>query len=234
MILSIFSWLSNALNQNAFIALSASFIWGILSILLSPCHLASIPLIVGFIDDQGDMKTKRAFLLASLFSIGILVTIFFVGVITSLMGRMSGDIGPCGNYFVSVIFFLVGLYLLDVIPMSFSGPSQVKMKRKGLIASFILGLIFGIALGPCTFAYMAPVLGATFTTAKTNIIYAVSLLIMYGIGHCSIIILAGTFTEIVQHYLNWNERSKGTRIIKKICGLLVIAGGIYLILTAQR
>ena len=46
-----------------------------------------------------------------------------------------------------------------VIPMPWSGPGQVNMKRKGLLAAFVLGLIFGIALGPCTFAYMAPMLG---------------------------------------------------------------------------
>jgi len=233
MILSLFEWLSNALNQNAFMALTASFIWGILSVLLSPCHLASIPLIVGFINDQGAIKTRRAFFLALLFSFGILVTIFLIGVITSLMGRMVGDIGAGGNYFVAAIFFIVGLYLLGVIPISFSGPGQVKMKRKGLIAAFVLGLLFGIALGPCTFAYMAPVLGVTFAMAKKNIIYAISLLTMYGIGHCSVIVLAGTFTEIVQHYLNWNEKSKGTIIIKKLCGILVIIGGIYLIINAK-
>ena len=34
-----------------------------LSILLSLCHLASIPLIVGFIDQQGRISTNRTFLL---------------------------------------------------------------------------------------------------------------------------------------------------------------------------
>ncbi|MFC2140422.1 cytochrome c biogenesis CcdA family protein [Candidatus Auribacterota bacterium] len=234
MILSLFEWLSNALNQNAFFALSAAFIWGVLSILLSPCHLASLPLIIGFINDQGKISTKRAFALSSLFSIGILLTIFFIGLLTSWMGRMVGDIGVWGIYFVALIFFMVGIYLLGFIPFSFLSPSQVNMKKKGLFASFILGLIFGLALGPCTFAYMAPVLGISFSLAKENIIYAISLMVLYGIGHCLVIVLAGTFTEIVQNYLNWNEKSKGTLIIKKICGVLVIAGGIYLIVIAQR
>lgn len=233
MILSLFSWLSDALNQNAFIALFASFVWGVLSVLLSPCHLASIPLIVGFIDDQGEIKTKRAFVLSVLFSTGILVTIFCIGVITSLMGRMLGDIGAWGNYLVAVVFFVVGLSLLGVIPLSFSSPDKSKMKRKGLIAAFILGLVFGIALGPCSFAYMAPVLGVTFASAKTNMIYAVALLAVYGVGHCSVIVLAGTFAEIMQHYLSWNKKARWSFVIKKICGLLVIAGGLYLIFTAK-
>jgi len=233
MIRIIFEWLSNTIQSTPVIALTGSFIWGVFSILLSPCHLASIPLIVGFIDEQGSITTKRAFWLASLFSIGILVTIGLIGFITGLIGRMLGDIGSIGNYIVAVIFFVVGLHLLEIIPFPFLGESgQPAFKKKGLLAAFILGLVFGVALGPCTFAYMAPMLGITFRIAATRPIYGIALLFIYGIGHCSVIVFAGTFTGIVQHYLNWNEKSKGAVLLKKICGVLVILGGIYLIWTA--
>lgn len=210
----------------------ASFVWGVLSIILSPCHLASIPLIVGFIDEQGRISTKRAFWISTLFALGILITIGAIGAVTAAAGRMMGDLGRYSNYFVALIFFLVGLHLLGVIPMPWSTPGQVGIKRKGLLASFILGLIFGIALGPCTFAYMAPMLGVTFKLAATNILYGILLLFVYAIGHCSVIIFAGTFTEMVQHYMNWNERSKGALILKKVCGILVLLGGLWLIYTA--
>lgn len=228
MILQLFTWLSDALGKNPAIALSASFVWGILSIVLSPCHLASIPLIVGFIDDQGKMTTKRAFVLSLLFSLGILITIIIIGIITTSMGRLAGDIGPWGNYMVAGIFFLVGLYLLDVVKFSF-GAAQPGIKKKGLLAALMLGLIFGIALGPCTFAYMAPVMGVTFAMANTRPVYAGSLLLMYALGHCAVIVLAGTFTEVVERYLDWTEKSKGAIILKKICGVLVILGGVYLL-----
>ena len=145
---------------------------------------------------------------------------------------MMGDVGRYGNYFVAVIFFVVGLHLLGVIPMPWSGPGQVGMKRKGMLAAFILGLVFGIALGPCTFAYMAPMLAVTFKLAATNLFYGVFLLLVYGIGHCSVIVFAGTFTEVVQRYMNWNEKSKGAIILKKICGILVLLAGFYLVYTA--
>jgi cytochrome c-type biogenesis protein len=106
------------------------------------------------------------------------------------------------------------------------------MKAKGLLAALILGLVFGIALGPCTFAYMAPMLGVTFKLARTNMLYGVLLLLTYGVGHCSVIVLAGTSTEVVQTYLDWNEVSKGAVVLKRICGLLVILGGLYLIYSA--
>ena len=214
-------------------ALSAAFVWGVLSILLSPCHLASIPLIVGFIDQQGRMTTRRAFTISLLFSVGILITIAVIGVITAAAGRMLGDVGRWGNYGVAVIFFVVGLYLLDAIRIPMPGAAQPGVKRKGMLAAFILGLVFGVALGPCTFAYMAPMLAVTFKLAATNLPYGILLLAIYGVGHCAVIVLAGTFTEVVQHYLNWNEKSKGAVILKKICGILVLLGGLYLIYTAR-
>lgn len=230
MIRTIFEWLFGSLQSTPVIALTASFIWGMLSILLSPCHLASIPLIVGFINGRGRVSTKRAFCLSTLFSLGILITIAIIGLVTSLMGRLLGDIGPYGNYIVAIIFLFVGLHLLEIVTLPSLGKSnQPAFKRKGLLAAFILGLIFGIALGPCTFAYMAPVLGIAFKIAATQYFYGVTMLFIYGIGHCSVIVFAGTFTEVVQHYLNWNEKSKGAVLLKKICGVLVILGGIYLI-----
>ncbi len=62
--------------------------------------------------------------------------------------------------------------------------------------------------------------------------YGVLLLVVYGVGHCSVIVFAGTFTEVVQQYLNWNERSKGALILKKICGVLVLLAGVYMIYIA--
>ena len=229
---SLFISLTQAVTGSPLLALAAALAWGVLSVVLSPCHLASIPLIVGFIDGQGRMTTKRAFLISTLFAFGILLTIALIGVITAAAGRMMGDLGPWANWFVAAIFILVGLHLLDFIPMPWSGPGQVGMARKGMLAAFLLGLIFGVALGPCTFAYMAPMLGVTFSLAADNMLYGASLLLAYGIGHCAVIVLAGTFTEIIQHYLDWNEKSKGAVILKKICGILVIGGGVWLIYSA--
>jgi cytochrome c-type biogenesis protein len=228
----LFTALSHAVEGAPLIALAAATAWGILSIILSPCHLASIPLIVGFISEQGQVTARRAFWTSTLFAVGILITIAAIGAITAAAGRMMGDVGRYGNYFVALIFFVVGLHLLGVIPMPWSGPGHVGMKRRGLLAAFLLGLLFGIALGPCTFAYMAPMLGVTFKLAKTAPLYGVSLLLAYGVGHCAVIVAAGTSTELVQRFLNWNEQSKGLTVVKIICGILVILGGVWLIYQA--
>lgn len=234
MILEFFTMLSSMLFSSPDIAVAGSFLWGIASILLSPCHLASIPLIVGYIDSQGDIRTSRAALISTLFSGGILITIAVIGIITGIAGRMMGDIGSIGNIIVAVLMVVIGLYLLGLIPIPFldSGINQPGIKKKGLIAAFLLGLFFGLALGPCTFAYMAPMLGVAFTVASSNLLYAVTLVAAYAIGHCMVIIIAGTFTEVVQHMLRWNENSKGAVFLKKGCGVLVVVAGIYMLLSA--
>jgi len=230
---AVFAALTRAVEGAPAIALGAAFAWGVLSIVLSPCHLASIPLIVGFIDGQGRISTKRAFLISTLFSVGILITIGAIGAVTAAAGRIIGDVGRYGNYVVAAIFFVVGLHLLDVISVPWFGPAKVGMNRKGTLAALVLGLVFGIALGPCTFAYMAPMLGVTFKLASTSLAYGVLLLTVYGVGHCSVIVLAGTSTELVQKYLNWTEKSKGAVTLKRICGVGVLLGGVYLIYTAR-
>ena len=89
----LFTNLSHAVEGAPLIALTASVAWGILSIVLSPCHLASIPLIVGFISEQGQVTARRAFWTSTLFAVGILITIAAIGAITAAAGRMMGDVG---------------------------------------------------------------------------------------------------------------------------------------------
>ncbi len=224
--------LSHAVEGTAALALGGALLWGVLSILLSPCHLASIPLIVGFISGQGRVSTARAAGIATLFATGILVTIATIGALTAAAGRMLGDVGRWGNYFVAGILFVVGLYLLGVRSLPWSGPGHAHLNRQGPLAAFVLGLLFGVALGPCTFAYIAPMLTVTFTQARTAPLFGASLLLAYGVGHCSVIVAAGMSTELVQRFLNWNEHSKAIVAVKGICGVLVMLGGVWLIYSA--
>ena len=230
---ALFTNLTHAIEGAPAVAILAAVLWGILSILLSPCHLASIPLIVGFIDKQGRVSVRRTLLISAMFAVGILLTIALIGAVTAAAGRMLGDVGRWANYAVAGIFFLVGLHLLDVIPMPFAGPGQVNFQRKGALAAFVLGLVFGIALGPCTFAFMAPMLGVAFKLGASSLAYAAMLLFAYGVGHCAVIVVAGTSTGIVQRYLNWTEASRGAVILRRACGVFILAGGVYLLYLAR-
>jgi len=229
-----FTSLTNMLSGSWWIALVSSFIWGTLSIILSPCHLATIPLIVGFINDRENITKARAALLSTLFAFGILISLGLVGLITGLLGRILGDIGGYGNYIVGVFLILFGIYMMDIIKLPFLEKGvKPTIKKKGLLAAFLIGLIFGIALGPCAFAFMAPMLGIVFNIASINLLYSILLLFAFAIGHCFIIVLAGTFTEVVRRFLNWNEKSGGVVWLKRVCGVLIIIAAVYLFATAQ-
>ena len=227
---SLFSALTEAVSGAPPVAISAAFAWGVLSVVLSPCHLASIPLIIGFIGEQGSATTRRAFVLSLLFAAGILVTIGAIGGITAALGRMLGDLGANITYVVSAIFIIIGLHFLGLIPLPLPQPGRNAPGRRGALAAFLLGIVFGVAVGPCTFAFMAPMLGVTLSVGASNIPYAMLLLGVYGIGHAAVLVAAGTFSEMVQGYLNWTSASRGVNILRKVCGVLIIVAGIYLIL----
>ena len=228
MIEQLFGVLSDALAGSTSLSLAAAFGWGVLSILLSPCHLSGIPLIIGFISTQGPVTVRRSLVLSSIFAAGVLVTIALIGLITASLGRLIGDVGFAGNLIVAAVFILIGLYLLDVVRSPWGGLS-LSTDRKGRVAALVLGLLFGIGLGPCTFAYMAPVLGVVFHLAQTSMVTACALLLLFGIGHVAVIVAAGTSARWVQVYLDWGDRSKALTALRRVCGALVVAGGLYLI-----
>ncbi|MBA7694289.1 hypothetical protein ES703_102896 [subsurface metagenome] len=128
----------------------------------------------------------------------------------------------------------MALYLLDVIRIPGIGINARRFKSGGYISALTIGLLFGIALGPCTFAYLAPVLGIVFNISASNLLYSIFLLIAFALGHCFIIVFAGVLYEKVQQYLNWTEKTKSAVILRKICGAFVFLGGVYLIYTAGR
>ncbi len=197
------------------VAIVGALRWGVLSILLSPSHLARVPLVVGFIDGQGQISTRRAFVLALTLASGILTTIALVGLVTGAAGRLLGDAGGVGNYVVGFVFFAVGLHLMGVIEVPWIGDAaDPHLRRTGASAAPVIGLLFGLALGPCTLAFMAPMLGVAFRVASSDLPYAVSLVLAYAVGHCFLIVLAGTSTGAVQNYVQWSERSQATLLVR--------------------
>lgn len=228
----LFTWLTMAMSETFGIALVAALGWGVISIILSPCHLSSIPLVVGYISSQGKEGVKHSYSISFVFGIGILITIGLIGAITTSAGRMMGDVGAWGNIIVAAVFFVVGLYLMDVINLSWNGFMPQTSFARGWKGALLLGLIFGIGLGPCTFAYMAPVLGVAFSVATTNMLQALSLIAAFGVGHCAVIVAAGGTVGTVQKYLNWTEQSKGATYLKRVAGFLVMLAGAYFIYTA--
>ena len=64
------------------LAVLGCFLWGMVSVLFSPCHLASIPLMVGYVAGQGhEIQGREAAGYAGVFSLGLFLSIAVVGVI---------------------------------------------------------------------------------------------------------------------------------------------------------
>ena len=122
----IFAFLGKAVEGAPLAAFAAAFAWGVLSVLLSPCHLAGIPLVVGYIGERKVRRTREAFLISLLFALGILVTIAAIGIATAAAGRMLGNVGPWGYWLGATLFFVFGLYLLDVVKLPWSAGASVR------------------------------------------------------------------------------------------------------------
>ena len=229
MLEQILTSLSNGLSGSLGWALLAAFAWGVVSIVFSPCHLASVPLIVGFISTQDDTSTQRAFRLSFVFSLGVLVSIALIGLITAALGRMFGDLGAIGNVAVAVVFFVFGLYLMDLLPLRWANVFPASTKRHGMTAAVSLGLVFGIGLGPCSFAFLAPLLILVFGQPQVDYGLAVALLGAFALGHCGVIVLAGTAAQKVQTVVSWGGHSGVTTWVRRACGALVVLAGVYLL-----
>jgi len=224
---TLFTTLSAAVTGGMLLAFMAAFAWGVLSILLSPCHLATLPLVVAYVGD-GKTDDRRAALLSITLAVGILISIALVGTVTALAGRLLGDVGVWGNRVVAIIFLVIGLHLLDVLPLPLPA-SRARTGQRGFTGALLLGLVFGVALGPCTFAFLAPVVGAGFHEATASPVRGALLMVAFGLGHCGVIAAVGASAARAQRWLDWHERSGGARWLRRACGALILFAGFWLL-----
>jgi cytochrome c-type biogenesis protein len=224
---------AQAFDASAALALPAAFLWGVLSVVLSPCHLSSVPLVVAYMNGGTEFPTgRRALLISTSFAVGMLGSIAFIGVVTAAAGRMAGDVGRWGTFGLAAVFFAVGLNLLGVLPLPTWSTPTSGTKRRGPSGALVLGLVFGAALGPCTFAFMAPLLGLAFRSGAEEAAYGALLVAAYGLGHGAVIVAAGASAGSVQRWLAWSNGERAARVLRGAAGLAVIAGGIYFLYTA--
>lgn len=204
------------------------FLWGVVSVLFSPCHLASIPLIVGYVGGQNDLvEGKKGAAYALLFTVGLFITIACIGVICALLGRMLGDIGPWWTIAVGLILIWVALDMLGVSACSLPGNMLGRFRLKGYMGAFVLGLAYGILSGSCTFGFIAPILA--IITVQEQIGTGVLLIILFGIGHCLPIAIAGSSTSMVKKLMDNRRWQKGGVLFKKMAGGVIGLLGLYFI-----
>jgi cytochrome c-type biogenesis protein len=210
MLESFFLTVNEWIAGGAMIAALGCFLWGMISVIFSPCHLASIPLIVAYVGGQNQiLKPREASYYSIAFTIGLFITIALVGVICAILGRMLGDIG---NYWQVLIGLVLIWVALGVEACSMSGSLLYRLNLKGLPGAFGLGLAYGVLSGSCTFGFIAPILA--IITVQKQVATGVLLILLFAVGHCLPIVVAGSSTAAVKRVMessSWQGAGKWFR-----------------------
>lgn len=211
--------ISSMLSESYQWAFLGCFVWGLVSIFFSPCHLASIPLLMAYVCGQQQVANwKRAGVYALLFSFGLFTSIALIGVICAALGRLMGDIPPIVTLFIGIGIALLGLQTAGLInPRSLNISRDVKLKGYG--GALILGAGFGVFSGSCTFGFLAPILASA--SLQENFLSGLLLVTVFALGHCLPIVLAGSFTSFtcrllgscrIQSFAQWGRKAAGAVI----------------------
>ena len=224
--LTINGWMTNG----GWIGGLGCFSWGMISVLLSPCHLASIPLVVAYVGGQDELvEGKQAIKFAVLFSVGLFITIAFVGLICTMLGRMLGDVGSYWSMLIGIILLWVASDMLGVGKCFIPGSLLGKLQLNGLLGAFVLGLAYGVLSGSCTFGFIAPILA--IITVQEKIITGMVFILLFGIGHCLPIAVAGSSTATVKKILANSSFGRGSSLFRKGAGMMIAGLGLYFLLS---
>jgi cytochrome c biogenesis protein CcdA len=211
------------------IAFGAVFLAGIISS-ASPCVLATIPLVVGYVGGYADGDRRKAFLYSVAFILGLSLTFTAFGAAAGMLGTMFGIIGGWWYAALGVVAVAMGLQMLGLYQLRLPFHVEVKPKRKGIFGAFLLGLFFGIVSSPCATPVLVAIL--TLVASKGEVAYGTALLFVYAVGHCMLMLLAGTFTGFVEAFV----KAKGVRNFsewsKRIGGVIISCVGLYLLYQA--
>ena len=218
--------LSQSLSENPFLAYLGVFLGGILSS-SSPCVLATIPLVIGYVGGYSEGDRRKAVLYSLTFILGLSLMFTVLGAIASVIGGLFGIISRTWYFVVGGIAVVMGLHLIGLFEWNLPIPIHLQPKKRGILGAFLLGLFFGIISSPCATPVLVLIL--TFVATKGEVVYGTSLLFIYALGHCALIFLAGTATGFVENFVKSKGISNVTAWGKRIGGSIVVFAGIYLI-----
>lgn len=212
------------------VAAAGAFVWGLVSVMFSPCHLASIPLIVAYVGGQETaVNPRKASWYAGAFTVGLFITIAAVGVICALLGRMLGDVGIWWQVLVGAVLIWVALGMLGIQACSMSGSLLYRLNFRGIPGAFGLGLAYGILSGSCTFGFIAPILA--IVTVQQKIFTGSVMMILFALGHCLPIVVAGSSTAMVRK-LTENSVWQGAGLwFRRGAGVVIALLGVYFIVS---
>ncbi len=216
--------LGGVMQNRPILAYVSSYLGGMLDT-CSPCILASIPLVIGFVGGYAGGNQKQAFIYSLTFVLGLALVMSALGALAALMGTMFGMTGPVWYFILALVLITMGLHLTGLINLKLETSQKFLPQRTGLVGALILGMLFGTVLSPCASPVLAVIL--TLAAVQGRVAYGSSLLFAYALGQGTLIILAGTFTGLIENFL----QSRGAKVslsLQKAAGGLLVLAGIYM------
>jgi len=224
----------NYIHTNPWLAVVAVFLGGMITA-SNPCVLAMIPLMMSFVAGRKEQAVGplRALGLSLAFVVGLSITFTVLGVAAALTGSLYGEISGVWNWIVAGICLVMGLHLLGVLPFTIPVPAGIQPRTRGAVGAFVLGLLFGVVSAPCA----APILIVLLTylaTSGSSVAYGALLLLVYGLGHSVLILIAGTSMGAARKLIESRKVTRATDILRRVAGALVVAVGAYFAYLALR
>ncbi|MBW2592154.1 MAG: sulfite exporter TauE/SafE family protein [Deltaproteobacteria bacterium] len=225
---TLFLTINGWIAAGTWVAAIGCFLWGVVSVLFSPCHLASVPLIVAYVGGQERaINPRQASVYAGVFTTGLFITIALIGIICALLGRMLGDVGNYWQILIGAILIWVALGIIGVEKCSMSGGLLYRLNFKGVGGAFLLGLAYGVLSGSCTFGFIAPILA--IVTVQQKVATGIVLILLFAIGHCLPIMAAGSSTAAVRKLIENSAWQGAGSWFRKGAGAVICLLGIYFI-----
>lgn len=201
------------------------FAAGILSA-ASPCVLAAIPLIIGYVGGYSEGNTRKAALYSFVFVLGLSTTFTVLGAAASAAGRFLAFTGQWLPIVFSAIAVLMGLHLMGIIPISMPFQRTREVKTKGLPGALMLGLLTGAVSSPCATPVLAVILA--YVTTEGNVLYGALLLFVYAVGHCALIFLCGLSVGLTERIVNSRGLKNVSLHAKRVSGFVLVVTGLYI------
>ena len=215
-------------HTNPWLALVAVFLGGMLTA-SNPCVLAMIPLMMSFVAGRKEEKTgvARALFFSLVFVLGLAITFTALGMIAALAGTLYGEVSGVWNWIVAAVCLAMGLHLLGVvtIPIPSLG-GRLQPKVRGILGSFLLGLLFGVVSAPCA----GPILVVLLTYlagTDSSVAWGGLLLLVYALGHSVLILVAGTSMGAAKAIIENKKATKVLDVLRRVAGAAIILVGAY-------
>jgi len=208
------------------LAFGAVFLAGVLSS-ASPCVLVTIPLVVGYVGGYSDGNRLKAFRYSLAFILGLSLTFTAFGAAAGLLGIMFGTLGGWWHVAAGIVALAMGLQLMGLYELPLPLLREYRPKQGGVVGAFLLGLFFGVVSSPCATPVLVVLL--TYVATRGKLLYGTALLFTYAIGHCLLMLAAGTFTGFVESFVQARGVMNFTLWTKRISGVIIALAGAWLI-----